>query len=63
MEMLFRKIEGNRGKEYSPAVTPTKTTFKGNWELRGLKCTIKNDGKQGTTTKGKGKGRGLSFVK
>jgi hypothetical protein len=63
MEKLFHKINGNKGMEYSPAATPTKTSFKSNQELRGLKCTINYDGKQGIATKGKGKRMGLSFVK
>jgi hypothetical protein len=28
LEKLFRKIDGNRGKAYSPAATPSKSTLK-----------------------------------
>jgi hypothetical protein len=52
MEKLFRKIEGNRGKMYSPVASPTKATSKGSRELRGLKSTINYDGKQEHLIKG-----------
>jgi hypothetical protein len=53
LEKLFRKIEGNRGKAFSPAATPTKSTVKGNRELRGLQTTMNYDGKMGKENRGK----------
>ena len=47
MEKLFRKIGGNRGKMHSPVASPAKSISKGKRELRGLKSTVKYDGKQG----------------
>jgi hypothetical protein len=53
LEKLFRKIEGNRGKAFNPAATPTKSTVKGNRELRGLQTTMNYDGKMGKENRGK----------
>jgi hypothetical protein len=65
LEKLFRKIEGNRGKAYSLAATPSRSTLKGNRELRGLQWTMNYDGKMGKEKRGKkqkqrARGGGLS---
>jgi hypothetical protein len=53
LEKLFRKIEGNRGKAYNPATTPSKSTLKGNRGLRGLQWNMNYDGKMGKENRGK----------
>jgi hypothetical protein len=65
LEKLFQKIEGNRGKAYSLAAIPSKSTLKGNRELRGLQWNINYDGKMGKENRGKNqkqraRGGGLS---
>jgi hypothetical protein len=53
LEKLFRKIESNRGKANSPAATPTKSTLRGNRELRGLQWNMNSEGKLGKEKGGK----------
>ena len=53
LEKLFRRIESNRGKANSPAATPSKSTFKGNRELRGLQWNMNSEGKLGKEKRGK----------
>jgi hypothetical protein len=53
LEKLFRKMESNRGKANSPAATPTKSTFRGNRELRGLQWNMNSEGKLGKEKRGK----------
>jgi hypothetical protein len=53
LEKLFRKIESNRGKAISPAATPSKSTLRGNRELRGLQWNMNSEGKLGEEKRGK----------
>jgi hypothetical protein len=68
LEKLFCKIEGNKGKANSPAVTLSKSIVKGNRELRGLQWNMNDDGKLGKKNRGqhqkqRAKGGGLSCIK
>jgi hypothetical protein len=53
LEKLFRKIENNRGKANSPAITPSKSTLRGKRELRGLQWNMNSEGKPGKEKRGK----------